>query len=70
MGSPATTTQKLGKSIARERVYQGMTQRELAAEAGVSLPALSRLERGRGSSMSTVEQVIDKLCLKLVLRRG
>lgn len=67
---PATPTQKLGKSIARERVYQGMTQRELAQVAGVSLPALSRLEQGKGSSLSTVEQVIDMLGLKLVLRRG
>lgn len=63
-------TQRLGALIARERKYQGVTQPQLAEEAGVSLASIVRLERGKGVQTATLDRILDKLCLKLSVKRG
>lgn len=44
--SPSQAQQALGQELARLRLTRNWTQRALAARAGVSLPTLSRMERG------------------------
>lgn len=56
MGSPApvdypwrvsTLNQRIGNRVRALRLARGLTQRQLAADAGLSATSLSRLEKGR-----------------------
>lgn len=60
---------ELGRRIARERRHHGITLRALSIESGVTVPALVRLEHGKGSTLHTVEKVLAALYLKLELVR-
>jgi len=42
---------ELGARLARARLGKNLTQAQLAAQAGVSLRTLSRIERGNGASL-------------------
>ena len=44
--SPSQAQQTLGRELARLRLARNWSQSALAARAGVSLPTVSRLERG------------------------
>ena len=42
---------ELGAKLARERLGKNLTQAQLAAQAGISLRTLSRIERGSGAAL-------------------
>jgi transcriptional regulator with XRE-family HTH domain len=48
---------RLGADVRRTRLRQGLTQEELARQAGVSLSALKSLEAGRGTQLRTLVRV-------------
>lgn len=48
---PVEAQQTLGQALARARLNRNWSQQALAARAGVSLPTISRLERGQGASL-------------------
>jgi transcriptional regulator with XRE-family HTH domain len=49
----------LGKQIKNARIRKNMTQQELSARAGISLPTIGRLEGGRGGSLSNFIKVLQ-----------
>jgi transcriptional regulator with XRE-family HTH domain len=51
----------LGEQIKAIRLRKNMSQEELAARAGVSLPTVSHLESGKGSSLSTFVKALQVL---------
>jgi putative transcriptional regulator len=53
----------LGRRLARLRLDRNVTQRALAAEAGVSLPTVQRLEGGRGATLAALVRVLGALDL-------
>jgi transcriptional regulator with XRE-family HTH domain len=53
--------QRLGERLRALRIRRDLTQAELADEANVSLGALKRLERGRGSTTTTLVSVLRAL---------
>lgn len=48
-----------------ERLNRGLTQRDLAAECGVSLPTVQRLEIGLGATPSNAKKVADYFGIKV-----
>lgn len=54
---------RLGERLAATRLSRNMTQRQLAADAGVSLNTLRRLEGGENASLDTLVRVLDALDL-------
>jgi len=55
----------VGENIRRQRLARGMSQEELAGEAGIAMRHLGRIERGEGNP--TVE-VLGKLAAVLGTR--
>ena len=53
--------QRLGERLRALRIQRDLTQAELAEAANVSLGALKRLERGRGSTTTTLVSVLRAL---------
>jgi len=53
--------ERLGQNIRALRLAQDVTQRELADRANVSLGAVKSLERGRGSTVTTLAKVARAL---------
>jgi transcriptional regulator with XRE-family HTH domain len=51
----------LGNQIKSTRLRRNMRQEEVASRAGVSLPTVSRLEKGKGSSLATFIKVLQVL---------
>ncbi len=51
----------LGRRVKQWRLLSNVSQARLAAQAGVSLRALRRLETGAGSTVATLLQVIQAL---------
>jgi transcriptional regulator with XRE-family HTH domain len=47
----------LGESVRDLRVLRGWTQQQLAAHAGVSQPAVSRVENGQPANTTTVAAI-------------
>jgi transcriptional regulator with XRE-family HTH domain len=56
-----TFAKKLGKQLAEIRQEQGMTQAQLAREAGLSLKYVSMIEAGTNPSIRTVMKVCEAL---------
>jgi transcriptional regulator with XRE-family HTH domain len=54
---------ELGSRLARHRLNRNLTQAALADQAGVSLPTLARLERGRSTSVANLIRVLRSLRL-------
>lgn len=52
-----------GELIQARRQLAGLTQRELAAAAGVSLPTVERAERGCALTSRTLRKIADALRL-------
>ncbi|HSZ35498.1 MAG TPA: helix-turn-helix transcriptional regulator [Acidimicrobiales bacterium] len=53
--------ERLGERLRALRIRRDLTQVELAEEANVSLGALKRLERGMGSTTTTLVSVLRAL---------
>jgi transcriptional regulator with XRE-family HTH domain len=53
--------QRLGERLRALRIQRDLTQSELAEAANVSLGALKRLERGMGSTTTTLVSVLRAL---------
>jgi transcriptional regulator with XRE-family HTH domain len=53
--------QRLGERLRALRIQRDLTQAELAEAANVSLGALKRLERGQGSTTTTLVSVLRAL---------
>lgn len=53
--------QELGSRVRRERISQGLKQRELAEKAAISLNAIASLEHGRPVTTATLSRVLDAL---------
>lgn len=51
----------VGEQIRAARIASNLTQKRLAALAGVSVLTLSNLEQGKGSSLATVIAVVRSL---------
>ena len=45
--------QEIGAKLARVRLEKNLTQAQLAAQAGIALRTLSRIERGNGATLVT-----------------
>lgn len=54
-------TEELAQSLKHERMKQGLTQRQLAAEAGVSQGSITRLESGLFTSLWMMMRVSSAL---------
>ena len=53
---------KIGNKLRRERIAQTLTQNELAARAGISQAALTRIERNQADPhVSTIRKLADAL---------
>ncbi len=55
--------EELGLRITRERIRQGMTQAELAKEAGIGKRTLERLENGDTVQLTNFFRVLEQLDL-------
>ena len=55
--------QELGARIARHRLNRNLTQAALAAEAGVSVPTVQRLEQGKSCQASSLIRILRALKL-------
>jgi transcriptional regulator with XRE-family HTH domain len=51
----------LGEQVKAARLRKNMPQEELANRAGVTLPTISRLESGKGSSLATFVKALQVL---------
>jgi transcriptional regulator with XRE-family HTH domain len=51
----------VGEQLRTSRQRMNMKQDELASRAGLSLPTISRLETGKGSSLATFIKVLQVL---------
>ena len=60
--SDKTVTAELGRRLAQVRIDGGLTQQQLAAEAGISIATLVRLEGGGNAQLSSFIRVLR--CLK------
>jgi len=60
---------ELGRRVARHRLNRDWTQEQLAEEAGVSLPTVSRLERGESTSLVSFLRILRALALLRDLAR-
>jgi transcriptional regulator with XRE-family HTH domain len=62
---PSITTEEwerqLGADVRRLRIQHRLTQAELASHANISLSSVQSLERGGGSSLSTLIRVVRAL---------
>lgn len=57
----------IGGTLRDERLRLKLTMREVADRAGISQPAVVRLERGKGSKLDTLERVADVLGLTVAV---
>jgi HTH-type transcriptional regulator/antitoxin HipB len=68
MQAIARTPLQLGNSIRQRRRELGMTQEQLAAEAGVRQRTISDIERSATARFDTVLRALAALDLELVVR--
>lgn len=54
---------EIGKRLARHRIVQGLTQAELAEEAGIGKRTLERVEAGQTAQLSTLIRILRALDL-------
>jgi transcriptional regulator with XRE-family HTH domain len=63
----SNTLKSLGEQIRNRRLAEGWSQSDLAQQAGISRPHLSRIERGevQGVTLRTVEDLLTALGIPL-----
>ena len=61
--SDRAVMRELGSRLARQRLNRNLTQAALAAEAGVSMPTVQRLEQGKSCQASSLIRVLRTLRL-------
>ncbi len=61
--SDAAAMETIGKRLARYRLNRNLTQKQLAREAGVSVPTVQRLEAGNSVQLDTLIGVLRALDL-------
>ena len=59
----AAILETLGARLARQRIAAGLTQADLAGEAGIGKRTLERVEAGRGAELVTLIRVLRVLNL-------
>ena len=52
--TPSEISKSLGKRLKQQRLYQNLTQVELAQKAGIGLSTVSRIESGEGGTLDNV----------------
>lgn len=60
-----TLLERIGRNIAAWRVYNGLTQEELAEEAHTSKDTIRRFECGEGVRIDTLQDIARALGVKL-----
>lgn len=65
MSRPPGQARGVGKAVQAARLERGWSQSELAEEAGVSRPTVSRIELGEEPSMRTARRLAAALGLTL-----
>ena len=61
--SPEEQQQAIALRVRQERIYQGLTQKDLAAKANVSVQAVGDLERSGSSTLATFVRAFRALGL-------
>ena len=59
--SDRASIQELGSRLARHRLNRNLTQATLAAQAGISLPTVQRIEQGNASQVSNLVRILRVL---------
>jgi len=57
----AAVVEELGRRLRQTRLGQNLTQRQLAGEAGVSVPTIRNLEDGKPTQLVTMIRVLRTL---------
>lgn len=70
MSRPPGAAKGFGKSVQTKRLERGWSQDELAENAGVSRPTVSRVELGHEPSMRTARKLAAALGLRIDLLAG
>lgn len=65
MGRPPGEARGFGASVQAARLARGWSQSELAVEAGVSRPTVSRVELGDEPSMRTARKLTSALGISM-----
>jgi transcriptional regulator with XRE-family HTH domain len=65
--SPEEQQQAIALRVRQERIYQGLTQKDLCGKANVSLQAVGDLERSGRSTLATFVRVFGALGLDDIL---
>ena len=61
---------KLGEAIRQARLSQNLTQEQLGEKIGVQKAQISRLERGKSMSLSSITRVFKAMGIPLSLEMG
>ena len=61
---------KLGEAIKQARLSQNLTQEQLGEKIGVQKAQISRLERGKSISLSSITRVFKAMGIPLSLEMG
>lgn len=61
---------KLGEAIKEARLSQNLTQEQLGQKVGIQKSQVSRLERGRSISLSSITRIFKAMGIPLTLEVG
>jgi ribosome-binding protein aMBF1 (putative translation factor) len=61
---------KLGEAIKQARLSQNLTQEQLGERIGVQKAQISRLERGKSISLSSITRIFKAMDIPLTLEMG
>ncbi len=66
---PTRSAQQLGQALRRLRKIKGLTQADLAQQAGMRQPTVSSVEAGApGTALTTIFSLLTAMDLELVVR--
>ena len=70
MSRPPGEARGFGKTVQTARLERGWSQTQLAEQAGISRPTISRIELGEEPSMRTARRLVNALDLTIELVPG